>query len=800
MRHLAYSNDGRTLLLSTVASGAIQHYSTERSRLLDPHQSHPSSPTALALSPTGTLLVSASDQPPTIHLKDLAQNLPPTIVQSSISQSAATCAAFHPENANLFLVAFRDATLVAYDASRILKRGSQALSHGEVGHIKALHRATLQGDSSGVLAPIVDATFFPGFKTRAVTAGRDGICKIVDLAGGVVLRTWHVPAFLSSISVLTVNRNERSRSESRRKGEPIGSPSLIATGCEDGQVRLYDGIGTLVAQQTVCSLDEKILHVEWMKGTRPTFPATNSSERRLSNTALPDIGTTSQGGTSGAIEEGHTAKTKVVHTSSNPKQDSGLGLPDSLRRTNTQNSCHWRNFTIHPDEYETGTVLVKSPTTQGKSVMPSTAYNDLFSPIKPIEGVGTAAPRIGFASPLRNRPRISSQTFANENEPQPSSAGHNGTGIGESACAPVPKSTITQTSGMNTMDQRPATQVETGPHRVRDNFHTGTSRQSDTSPKARSNARILADIRTLAESDGPSQVKRGTLSSYAVAQRLPSARHLSTRTSPKKGSAALAGTVALATDRARQKDIHVARPDTWPTDSTSVASLDDAGEDIWLTSESDVSTFLKRKRHLRNRAQRTQPGDPTPHIETRDPVTVTDNLGQRPQPQPVERALDGFTEQQGHFAQAHLAADTTFSPASEDIRGLFPRSSSLSPQRKQRSSKKPRLWPRPAKPEVLTETSANAAVGQQRQNPWARAKTRHQATAKAPAVQVLEVPDHPLPVENSTNAPPGTCLACSDTRARMLSLEGEVAHLKGEVLALKAVLRQNGLPLPPSLR
>ena len=203
VRHLEYTTDTKSLFLSTNLTADIQRYSTERARLLDPTNIHASPPVALAISPTGHAMVSASDHPPTAYLKNLAQNSSPILIESRVSRAAVSALAFHPERANIFLMAFRDGSVAAYDSTRIGRQpggqfaDQQGVSRGQLSSFLKLHRATTE---SSKLPSITGAAFLPGFKTRAVTVGGDGRCRVVDFAGrGEILRTWHAKAPVTSV-------------------------------------------------------------------------------------------------------------------------------------------------------------------------------------------------------------------------------------------------------------------------------------------------------------------------------------------------------------------------------------------------------------------------------------------------------------------------------------------------------------------------------------------------------------------------------------------------------------------------
>lgn len=203
IRNLEYTSDARSLFLSTNLTAGIQRYSTERSRLLDPENIHSSPPVALAISPMGHVMVSASDNPPTLYLKNLSHNSSPILIEPRVSRTAACVIAFHPERANIFLVAFRDGAVCAYDTTRIGRsEGGQlanqhGIGHGQLSSFTKLHRTT---NDTRKCSSISGAAFLPGFKARAITVGSDGRCRIIDFAGkGEILRTWHAKAPVTAV-------------------------------------------------------------------------------------------------------------------------------------------------------------------------------------------------------------------------------------------------------------------------------------------------------------------------------------------------------------------------------------------------------------------------------------------------------------------------------------------------------------------------------------------------------------------------------------------------------------------------
>lgn len=95
-----------------------------------------------------------------------------------------------------------------------------------------------------------------------------------------------------------------------------------------------------------------------------------------------------------------------------PAQESGLGLPPGLRPLHVSVG---RQFTLHPDEIESGTVKhTPAPSKRHSAVsFDVNEHADLFSPSRKAGGGLSSAPAKGkISSPSRVRPRLSSTTFA----------------------------------------------------------------------------------------------------------------------------------------------------------------------------------------------------------------------------------------------------------------------------------------------------------------------------------------------------------------------------------------------------
>ncbi|KXT13482.1 hypothetical protein AC579_8628 [Pseudocercospora musae] len=820
VRHLEYSNDAKSLFLSNTSDGVIQQYSVERSRLLAPAQQHSSSPAAVAISPTGHLLLSGSSSPPEISLKNLVHNSSPTLVMPEASSASVCCAAFHPERPNVFMLAFRDGTVSAYDATRIKKHYNSSGEDGEISHIPNLHRSVVFGTASvgrsGIAAPVIAVAFLPGFKTRAVSVGHDGRCRLFDFAnGGVVLRTWHAKAPLTCLSVSagkpsrtksTSSSLEQQKERSRKVashtiGGPTSIDSIIAVGRVDGKVYLYDTLGLLLAQKSVSSQEDAILSLEWARGPSPM--SIKDSIGHFSDDSPPSLEPNAM------QTKAMQRQTQVTSPNLPEPQPPGLGLPPDLRPLKVSVG---RQFTFHPDEVDAGTVRRKpaSPGYEPPTPPVQNQYNDLFSPVK-VTGIATRAPaRAHISSPQRARPRISSTTFTKQvpehNGADPrklsiltsdshatssSSAPRSGRCQNVSSLRPV-RRISSQLSPLSTKKRHITFKGE--------NNNTGgdaTFSRQTTGARSR-NAREEQDY-LLATRKISADPKPGSISHTSSHQKtFPATSNSLTNTVQKHG------------DQFRGGMPPVSEPE----------------DDIWFTSESEEDERPRRSRRplirpparLASRSQINSKGTISTTAENHQPAFVVNPPPEKltdKEDREVVTAEETCSDQMVS-AKEQLSPQPLFSPGSENVRQLFPRSSSLSPRhkKKQQSPAKPR---RRKQALNLTAIALNAEIAarQQPKSPWARVRAGKSGTTGARAsgsphqqharpvrknefVTVLdgsaEAEAFELPCSSQD------CSVCGDTRGRVKDLESEVAHLKGEVVALKAVLRQNGLPFPACLR
>ena len=264
--------------------------------MLDPSDSHPSPPSVFALSYTSHLLLSTSASPPTIYLRNLTQSMPPILLCPRCSSSAVVAANFHPDAANVFLLAFADGSAAVYDASLIfrdsgtgqrIERPASSGTVGEIGFIKGLHAITSKArthsaeegecvddpDGTSIHAEassITAVALVSGQRATAITVGADGKCCVVDFTQptkkkAVLLTTWHLRRPATSLSVIYSRAGLSQLDGATGHTVPANKDYCIAVGRQDGKVLLFDLGGKPLGKQVLDPKGARVVDVEWEK-------------------------------------------------------------------------------------------------------------------------------------------------------------------------------------------------------------------------------------------------------------------------------------------------------------------------------------------------------------------------------------------------------------------------------------------------------------------------------------------------------------------------------------------------------
>ncbi|KAF2034314.1 hypothetical protein EK21DRAFT_40819, partial [Setomelanomma holmii] len=257
---------------------SVQAYSIPTAELLPSQQPHPSPPNVIALSNDGSVLLSASPGPPTVYLQDrrwggsAPVNFRPTDALTPVS-----CAAFQtlevtqPLSYTNFLLGFQDGKMVLYrlflptspkhhKTSGSSHMPSFQLQPVRVGAIKKLHKATMGG--------VTAAEFIPGYKSRIVSTGHDGRCRLIDFEGGGK----HVSGPAACLAVMNdgpqISRGRKSKDlllggDSTVEEERVyeGSQTLIAIGTQAGKVLVFNVLGLLIHE---IEMGTQVISIEWV--------------------------------------------------------------------------------------------------------------------------------------------------------------------------------------------------------------------------------------------------------------------------------------------------------------------------------------------------------------------------------------------------------------------------------------------------------------------------------------------------------------------------------------------------------
>jgi WD40 repeat protein len=809
VRHLEYTRDSKSLFLTTTATNAIQCYSAQAQQLLSPPQTLASPAVALAISATGHLMISAQGTPPVVFVKDLTKNSTATLLKPQASTAGVTIAAFHPERANIFLLAFDDGTLAVFDATR-LKRGNgegkyNDQSHAgkaEMGRKMQLHRP-MHFKTEGRSRAITGAAFLPGNKLKTITVGIDGRCKLLDFSDSAnVLRTWHCEAPLACVSVSGSVPPEHVESALRKSNSSKRlefSGNLIAVGSQDGRVRLYDSLGLLQSLGEIGTNGERIISVEWVDGASPRSVCTGITTGEPAVQLLQRLAESSAKRTQAPKSKKTTPKHLSVHPALRPSTTNPIA----------SRSMQSRKFTVHPDEVVGDSTVRHTPNTQGNYMVSAEAgeYLDLFSPVNPFIAEKTRANRDFSFSPTRVRPRISSQTFAQDMSKL--GAGSAKTALTQPpVLTPAIDSHATSSGSIHTGAKRnvavrsahstargsplKAERRRPNPASVRKRRMYRTDSAETVDPTVVANAKLLRELRQMGARTATIHEGAATKSN-ASTNVSPVARNAEQSRIPAIPKTAVVG--ALPTQAQVQTQVY-GSGGRWPTDSVDEPSWsDEQQDDIWITSDEERNKSSRRIYGIERPAARQTSRS---RMDSNGTVSTTQAPARSPAVVagvPAPKATGGPTSTDDYTtAPSHVSPDGAFSLVSNDVKSLFPRTSSRSPKKTGTESRKTRETPKHRKT-ALQEIASNAAVSRRTSNPWSKVKQLRglpQDTTVVGGFEHQMVTDHAVRPHTRGDA----CSGCTDNAGKVRALQGEVSHMKGEILALRAMLRRNGIPTP----
>ncbi|KAL2038281.1 hypothetical protein N7G274_008930 [Stereocaulon virgatum] len=365
VRLLKYDKESKNLFFTTTLQNAVQSYSLQQSKLLDPSHSHPSPPSVFAISRNSHFLISTSVAPPTIYLTDLSRHTPPVLVRPYCSSSSVVAAAFHPDREDFFLLAFADGTAAVFDALHFFQKHGKgdrrrsdvgSGSGGEIAFIKGLHASGTSGGTptrnadafdgydpgtgmvgvGGRPTGITAVAFVPGRSATAVTVGADGKCCVVDFTQvtkhkAILLQSWHVRRPATSLSIICSSQTLYSRQldgeadamPSKNHEEP-GSAYYIAIGRQDGRVLVFDLDGTALGNQALDAGGSRVVDVEWTP--------IDGKVRLEAQSAFPRLST--------ATGKDESGRNSSLGNSNNPRAPQKHGLeprpPDAPRMTTVE--------------------------------------------------------------------------------------------------------------------------------------------------------------------------------------------------------------------------------------------------------------------------------------------------------------------------------------------------------------------------------------------------------------------------------------------------------------------------------
>ena len=335
------------------------------------------------------------------------------------SSSPVTSGAFHPDRNDVFLLCFLDGTIASYNLPRNYrgdcsenKQNYFTGLHGcERNYFKRLHRiANVNVESGSIGRPakeasvskdnfssneigsaayaVAGAAFVPGYRSRAVSVGADGKCRLIDFENkGKLLRTWYIGASATCLSILGLGEMKPALAPSDwySNGHEVENKNyLIAIGRTDGIVMLYDSVGLLLQEWVVSEARAKVTSVDWSLNC--TVASIFDVNANLPEHTIIDV----------------PSPKDIVHDNLS-KESFTFDDPPNINAPPAGRNTSKISMGSEGNTYETIITKSKDILAQDRAgLMPSEMLVDLFS---------SAEKTILQKQPYRIRPRLSSSTF-----------------------------------------------------------------------------------------------------------------------------------------------------------------------------------------------------------------------------------------------------------------------------------------------------------------------------------------------------------------------------------------------------
>ncbi|TGZ83383.1 WD40 repeat-like protein [Ascodesmis nigricans] len=261
-RRLQYSRDSRDLFFTDALNNSVQAYHLGKKTVSEATAAHPSPITCFSISCDSNLILSTSAKPPVTYLYNQTHSTTISLAPAA-SSAAVVCCAFHPTRKSIFVLAFGDGVLAAYDYNSMSKSKAKPETSFSIPRCSAkaihtfqhLHDPSIKGS-----AGITGVEFLPGAGSRAITIGEDGRCFLVDFEQRSTVGSWHIGAPATCLAI-----REVAGGNANRKAE-LGS-YVLAVGTIHGRCIVYDGNGNKIAEKVIQKDGEQVLDVEWVHGS-----------------------------------------------------------------------------------------------------------------------------------------------------------------------------------------------------------------------------------------------------------------------------------------------------------------------------------------------------------------------------------------------------------------------------------------------------------------------------------------------------------------------------------------------------